>query len=49
MPDEKQKDNKLMLVLVGLAILTVVCLIAAAYGWSYISDLLAGRADSVRP
>jgi hypothetical protein len=49
MPEDKRKDNKLMLVLVGLAILTVVCLIAGVYGWSYISDLLAGRTDSVRP
>jgi hypothetical protein len=49
MAEEKQRDNKLMLVLVGLAILTVVCLIAGVYGWSYISEFLAGRADSVRP
>jgi hypothetical protein len=49
MPEDKRKDNKLMLVLVGLVILTVICLIAGVYGWSYISELIAGRADSVRP
>lgn len=49
MAEDKQKDNKLMLVLIGLAILTVACLVVGVYGWSYISEFIAGRADSVHP
>jgi hypothetical protein len=49
MPDDKRKDNKLMLVLVGLVILTILCLIVGVYGWSHISELISGRVDSVHP
>jgi hypothetical protein len=49
MSQGRHQDNKLRLVLIGLAILTVICLIVGIYGWSYVAGLFAERTDVVRP
>ena len=49
MAEQKQPEtNKLLLVLIGLAILTIFCLIVGAYGWSYVSEFFSSGANPVR-
>lgn len=43
----KPKDNKLILVLLLLAALTVASLAFAAWGWPYVQSLLSGGAEAV--
>ena len=43
------KDNKLILVLALLALLTVACLAVALWGWPAVQALLSDGADTVRP
>jgi len=49
MPDNKPTDDKLKLVLIGLAIFTVICLIVGLFGWSHIEALFTERSDWVKP
>jgi hypothetical protein len=47
MAKKATRDNKLILVLAALVLLTVAALAAATYGWPYVQSLLSGGADSV--
>ena len=49
MADDKPKDNKLMLILIGLAIFTAICLIVGLFGWSHIESLFSEQSDWVKP
>ena len=48
MPDSGPRDNKLKLVLIGLAIFTVVCLLVGLFGWSHIEGLFSEQAGGLK-